>query len=48
MEKIILFGTGQMFDSLLYIIEKVGEYEVEEVWDNCESKHGPVSRFSTK
>lgn len=40
MEKIILFGTGQMFDSLLRIIEKVGEYEIEAVWDNNTVKQG--------
>lgn len=42
MEKIILFGTGQMFDPLLNIIEKVGEYEIEVVWDNNVDKQGRI------
>lgn len=39
-EKIILFGTGEMAVYVLEIIERLKQFELVEVWDNDEKKHG--------
>lgn len=49
MEKIILYGTGKKAEHLLELLDKLKQFEIIEVWDNDERKHGKhFSCFTVK